>query len=701
MSNSRRSLWLLLALVALLIGCAALCVCGSAATLFIVSSRSSAPEPTVTARPIATATATEIPPVTAMPLPTATARPSLTPPSTPTASGGQTPTATSPPPAAAADTVALLKRVEVPPRDLRDLAQRLRPEAGPIPKVVRETPKAYRLGDTEVFWVSDQDNNRHFQITAELRYVTDHLYIWVQQGEEVNQRDLERSALRFEQETYPRNREFFGSEWTLGVDGDPHLFILHAKGIGASIAGYYSSADEYSRLANPYSNEKEMFYVSLDGLEPNTTFYDSVLAHEFQHMIHWYQDRNEDTWVNEGMSELAAQINGYDLGGTAFMFTRSPETQLTTWTDSPQGNAAHYAGAYLFMSYFLERFGETTTRAVIASPLNGAAGFDDALAAGGHPERFDDVFADWVVANLLDDVRLLAGRFGYKDIDLRRVLPSTTFRTYPVQREGELPPYATEYVTLAGAGDVTIVFTGTTTTRLVATGAHSGRYAFWGNRADDSDAHLTRRFDLSNASSATLTAWVWYSLEDGFDYAYAQVSADGGTTWTILPGRFTTTRNPVGNAFGPGLTGTSGRGGEPAWVQEEYDLTPFAGRQVLVRFEYVTDDAVNYPGILIDDVSVPEIGYHEDFEAGGGDWQAVGFLRTDNRLPQRWLVQVVERSGRQAQVVRRLDVGADGLGTWTVAGLDGGRDAVLIISALAPATTETATYAYQVRRAGG
>ena len=589
----------------------------------------------------------------------------------------------------------------MPPRDLRDLAQRLRPGLGPIPQVVRETPKTYRLGDTETFWVSDQDSNRHFQITAELRYMTDHLYMWVQQGAEVNQRDLERSALRFERETYPRNREFFGSEWTPGVDGDPRLFILHAKGIGSSIAGYYSSADEYSRLANPYSNEKEMFYVSLDGLEPNTFFYDSVLAHEFQHMIHWYQDRNEDTWVNEGLSELAAQINGYERGESAFLFTRSPETQLTTWTDSPQGNAAHYAAAYLFMSYFLDRFGEATTRAVIASPLNGAAGFDDALAANGHPERFDDIFADWVVANLLDDTDLLGVRYGYREIDLRRVLPSTTHRTYPVQREGQLPPYATEYVTLAGTGAVTIIFTGTTETRLVATDAHSGRYAFWGNRADDSDAHLTRQFDLSNASSATLEAWLWYSLEDGFDYAYALASTDDGTTWTVLPGNTTTTRNPVGNAFGPGLTGTSGSGAEPAWVQEEYDLTPFAGRQVLVRFEYVTDDAVNYPGLLIDDVSVPEIGYHEDFEAGEGGWQAVGFLRTDNRLPLRWLIQVVERSGWRAQVVRRLDLGADGRGTWTVAGLGSGRDAVLIISALAPATTETATYAYEVRRAGG
>jgi immune inhibitor A len=694
--DAPRRPWLILAWAVALLGCAALCLCAFVAGYVLFNGRP-APPPVTAMSPVApTATPAISPPSAPTVHPTSTPTTRATPLPTPSRLAFPTPT---PAPQPTADTLTLLRTVQVPTRDLRDLAQRLRPGIGPIPQVVQETPKPYRLGDTETFWVSNQDTNRHFQIAAELRYMTDHAYMWVQKGAEVNQRDLEASAQRFEQHTYPRTRAFFGSEWTPGVDGDPRLFVLHAKGLGSSIAGYYSAADEYSRLANPYSNEREVFYVNLDNLKPNTEFYDSVLAHEFQHMIHWHQDRNEDTWVNEGLSDLAAQLNGFERGETAFFFTRSPDTQLTTWTDDPQGNAAHYAAAYLFMAYFLERFGETTMRAVVASPLNGTSGFDDALAANGYPERFDQVFADWVIANLLDDDHLLGGRYGYRDLDLRKVLPSVTHRTYPAQGEGRLPPYATDYIVLAGSGNVTVHFTGATETRLVATTAHSGRHAFWGNRADDSDARLTRALDLSGIRNATLEAWLWYHLEDGFDYAYAQVSTDGGVTWTILPGQHTTDRNPVGNAFGPGYTGTSGDAeGEPAWVQERYDLTPFAGRQVLVRFEYVTDDAVNYPGILIDDVSVPEIGYHEDFEAGDGGWQAEGFLRTDNRLPQRWLVQVVERDGRRAKTVRRLDVGADGQGAWTITGLGGSRDAVLVISALAPTTTEPAAYSYRVER---
>ena len=78
-----------------------------------------------------------------------------------------------------------------------------------------------------------------------------------------------------------------------------------------------------------------MFYISADSgnAKPNSTFYDGTLAHEFQHMIHWANDRNEDSWVNEGMSELASYLNGFDPGGADAAYMQKPDTQLTTWSD--------------------------------------------------------------------------------------------------------------------------------------------------------------------------------------------------------------------------------------------------------------------------------------------------------------------------------------------------------------------------------
>ena len=267
------------------------------------------------------------------------------------------------------DTAALLAQDTIPARDLRSLAMRLRPGAGNIPVVVNATPPNFKVGDQQRFWVGNEDTQEHRQITATLKYVTPHVYMWVENGASVDQAGLEKSANLFETKTYPTDRQFFGSEWTPGVDDDVHLSLLHATNLGATIAGVFSGADEYSHLANPYSNEKEMFYISIDPdrAPPGSSFYDGVLAHEFQHMIHWANDRNEESWVNEGMSMLAEQLNGFDVAGIDQSYSTHPGTQLDTWSDPSQSSTtSHYGASYLFMEYFLSRFGPDLTKAVVA-----------------------------------------------------------------------------------------------------------------------------------------------------------------------------------------------------------------------------------------------------------------------------------------------------------------------------------------------
>ncbi len=164
---------------------------------------------------------------------------------------------------------AALYASEMPAADPRALTLRLKPDVGDIPLVVNATPPSYEVGAKQEFWVSNVDTQEHRQIIAELRYVTEHVAMWVQEGVNIDQDDLEASADRFEEQTYPTNREFFGSEWTPGVDNDPRLHILHARDMGETIAGYYSSSDEYPRAVNEYSNEREMFYVAVMRAAPN------------------------------------------------------------------------------------------------------------------------------------------------------------------------------------------------------------------------------------------------------------------------------------------------------------------------------------------------------------------------------------------------------------------------------------------------
>jgi hypothetical protein len=431
-----------------------------------------------------------------------------------------------------------------------------------------------------------------------------------------------------------------------------------------------------------------MFFINLRAISPGSDYFDGVLAHEFQHMIHWYEDRNEDTWVNEGMSELATFLNGYGPSSFIGAFTATPDTQLTGWASSPGAAAANYGGSFMFMAYFLQRYGEEMTQAVVAHPENGIAGFNAVLAEHGYAEQFNDVFTDFLVANYVQDPALGEGKWGYKDFSPGAATIRKLYRVYPQTEQNTVYQYGGDYVELAGFGDVTIEFTGSTQVQVVENEAHSGAYQWYSHRGDDTNTRLTRAFDLSQVEKASLAYWVWYDIEPDWDYGYVEVSTDGGTSWTILETPHSATTNPSGNAYGPGYTGQS-----KGWIEERLDLSPYTGQEVLIRFEYVTDDAVNRAGWTVDDLSIPEINFFDDVEAGDNGWQAEGFVRIDNILPQKFSVQVIEMG--QTVTVQEVPLNETNYGTLTIEGLGSEVErAVLVVSGLAPVTSEVASYEY-------
>jgi hypothetical protein len=587
----------------------------------------------------------------------------------------------------------LLLEATLPARDQRLLAMRLKHAGQEVPEIAKTTPLTYQLGDSDTLWIIDNSQSppRQFQAQATLQYITDHSYWWVEDGFSVNEADLARSAQQFESHTYPTNRAFFGSEWSPGVDSDIRLHIFMGNVPG--VAGLFSASNSYSHLAEPYSNEREMFYINLNALPPGSAYFDSVLAHEFQHMIHWYQDRNEGTWVNEGMSELAPLINGYGSSSFTGVYLNTPDTQLTSWADTPNQAAANYGVSFLFMAYFLQRFGKEMTQAVVAHPNNGIAGFNAILAEHGYPERFDDIFADFLVANYLNRPQAGDGYWGYQDITLDPLAVSEHYSVYPAQSQATVNQYGADYIELTGSGDVALTFSGDTQVKVVDNEAHSGQYQWYSHRGDDSNTRLTRAFDLRGVKSATLTYWTWFDIEPDWDYGYVEVSTDDGQTWTILQTPHSATTNPSGNAYGVGYTGLSGNG--PSWLEERLDLTQFAGQEILVRFEYVTDDAVNRPGWTLDDIAIPEIGFTDDVEAGPNGWQAEGFVRMDNILPQRFLVQLLAVGDEIA--LQKIPLDQNNQGSFTLTGLGSQVNrAVLIVSGLAPVTTQPANYSYQL-----
>jgi hypothetical protein len=217
---------------------------------------------------------------------------------------------------------------------------------------------------------------------------------------------------------------------------------------------------------------------------------------------------------------------------------------------------------------------------------------------------------------------------------------------------------------------------------------------WWSNSADESLTTLTRAFDLSGAEQATLTYWTWHDIEPGYDYATVEVSADGGEQWQMLSTPSGTGANPYGNNPGWGYTGRSGD--PPAWVQEQVDLSPYVGGEVRVRFAYLTDEAITGAGFVLDDIAIPEIGYADDVETGEDGWEAAGFVRTDDLVPQRYLALLIGLGDEVT--VERLPLEKDQTAQWTVPlGSENWHEAILVLSGLAPRTGQPALYQLRIQ----
>ena len=608
----------------------------------------------------------------------------------------------SPPPADAGETLAALENAQVPINDLVELAARLggKPD---VPRVLATSAEPIPLGTDQTFNVSNSDTDENIPVTATLRYATTHVYFWVENGVQASDEEIKALVDRFENKSYPTDREFFGSEWTPGVDGDPHLYMVYATGLGQNVAGYFSTADEYSPLANQYSNGHEMFFINAENTGLAEDFTSGVLAHEFQHMIHWSLDRNEESWINEGASELAVFLNGFDMGGFDQVYAANTDVQFNYWPDDDEEDTTpHYGVGFLFLDYYLNRFGAEATQALVRAEANGLESIDQALAAlgvvdegTGRTMKAEDLFAEFAAALYLNDPAVADGRYAftnYPEAPLPRLAEVISDCPTGVQ-EREVAQFGIDYIQIRCAGEYRLRFAGASTVKPLPVTAPQGDYFVWSNRGDESDMTLTRAFDLPSSGPITLDFKLWYDIEENWDYAYVEVSTDEGQTWTILDTPSGTDANPQGNNYRWGYSGRSGGGSQAEWIDEQIDLSAYAGQRVLIRFEYITDAVLNKEGLLLDDMRLQAAGYSSGFENDLEGWQAEGFVRLQNVLPQSYEVLLI-KDGRSTTITPLiLDERMTGEAPLVIGS---GERAVLVVIGSARFTRQRAPYQFEV-----
>lgn len=598
---------------------------------------------------------------------------------------------------AAQETLKTLMNSIVPENNPVLLAQAYKGK-GEIAPTVPPPATPYKVGDKTQFWLSNTDTQEYRRVNATLRYQTEHLYFWVDDDAKYNLNNIKKLSDTFEKSMYPINRKFFGSEWSPGIDGEIPLYVLYATNIGSGVAGFFSSIDEVPPEANEYSNAHEMFVISADNTPLNRSYDYGTFAHEFQHMIHFNTDRNEESWVNEGFSELAQLLNRYDTGNSDQVFLGDPDMQLNTWEPDIEQNRPHYGASYLFFTYFLGRFGEEATKAVVANQDNGWDSIDAVLKAleiknplTGAQLTGDDIFADWVIANLVPENSVEGGLYDYSLYpEGPDAGPGQSFDSCPLGvQEETVRQYAADYVEIACEGTFTFDFQGASEAQLLPADPKSGSFAFWSNRGDESDMTLTQEFDLGSVSGPVSMKYsTWYDIEENYDYVFVSVSEDG-KTWKTLQSTSSTDENPGGANLGWGFTGSSN-----AWLEEEVDLSAYVGKKIHLRIEYLTDPAVNLNGLLIDDISIPALNYQTDFETDDGGWKADGFVRVSNRLPQSFRVSMIKFGAKTTVETLTLDATQHGSASITI---ESGETVVLAISGTTRFTTQPASYRFSVK----
>ena len=242
----------------------------------------------------------------------------------------------------------------------------------------------------------------------------------------------------------------YGEEWEsaaqikysnlIGADDEITILLTDIDNDNSNnggVVGFFWSKDNFDASGVngiPGSNERVMFYIDsvmfangdngwdIDDYWPKELI--STLAHEFQHMINFYQkyillDTDTDTWINEMLSEstedlVATKIHhigprGVDyLDGSAGLpnnpygryplFNANNTLSLTAWNNQ----LADYSKVNAFGAYLLRNYGgEKILHDIMHNSFEDEQAVVTAVQGSG--KTFNDLLHEWGVSVLLSN----------------------------------------------------------------------------------------------------------------------------------------------------------------------------------------------------------------------------------------------------------------------------------------------------------
>ena len=269
------------------------------------------------------------------------------------------------------------------------------------PEEVAAAPAApVQIGHVERFFIHIPET----EVTATCIAKSEHLYVYVDNSvrELFTDADAVAVAREFDTRIYPSVRKWMGTEWKPGLDRDNRITLLmHDVGMnnsGADYGGYFAPADQVPTAPN--SNRREMLYMDVFQFRERSrhTFYSS-LAHEFAHLINWFQNggTTDQRWLEEGTAsfvEWAVYGTVHNIFVDGYLANPSVSLAYANTRDT------YYGGTFMLMLYLYEQYGGPEfIRGIIETDALGEHAIDAALAGSRKSIRFPEVFLNWGLAN--------------------------------------------------------------------------------------------------------------------------------------------------------------------------------------------------------------------------------------------------------------------------------------------------------------
>ena len=266
--------------------------------------------------------------------------------------------------------------------------------------VSRNCDNAWSVGDT------DDVPTASGSIGATIQKVSSNSAIFVEDGQIIPSTTLNDIASTWETTIFPTVTSYFGTTPDVDNNCQVEIVIFSIDGAGGT-GGYFVPG---------LSSSREILYVDVDDLSWRNT----IVAHEFQHLLHNARDPFEFIWIDEGAADMAAYLCfgvTSTLTGHANAWSENSNMSIRWWNQ----RIADYGAGFLFLMYLSDKLGGASAiSTLVADTDTGGKGIED-LASNPPPgstpigTTMSDIFANFTLAVSVDSGQ---GAFGFSNLDL-------------------------------------------------------------------------------------------------------------------------------------------------------------------------------------------------------------------------------------------------------------------------------------------